>query len=170
MRVLRSTLASAAAIAALTTGITLAGPPESAQAAASDCTGGARGFRDHPDNASGDTAKPRSLDLGGGVVITLEKGVYVGQQIAFGKISGPTRPGDNVWMDWRADGWDDGGKPEWPVRPWLQCGPFTVQNFGQSLTTPFKRTSPDPHYQFRVCGSLASNGIVKCAGGDGAWW
>ncbi|MFB6653335.1 hypothetical protein ACFCZ4_26410 [Streptomyces microflavus] len=166
-----TSLTSLTAVCALAAGLALAGAVAPAQAAASDCTGGARGFRDHPDNASGDTDKPRRLDLGGGVVITLEKGVYGDQQIGFGKISGPTRPGDKVWMDWRAAGWDDGGRPEWPVRPWLQCGPFTVQSHGQSLTTPFKRTSTDPDYQFRVCGSLATNGVVRCATKNGVdWW
>ncbi|WP_328844383.1 hypothetical protein [Streptomyces sp. NBC_00258] len=168
MHPIRSVLASAAAVCALATGITVAQPARPAQASADECTGGSHGFRDHPDNAEGDTAKPRRLDLGGGVVITLEKGVYGDQQIGFGKISGPTRPGDKVWMDWKATGWDNGGA----VLPWLQCGPFTVQNHGQSLTTPFKRTSTDPNYQFRVCGSLATNGTVRCAtNGNGVdWW
>jgi len=167
MRLLRSTLASAAALTALAAGIVLVQPAQPAQASASDCTGGSHHFRDHPDDAEGDTAKPRRLDLGGGVVITLEKGVYVGQQIAFGKISGTTHPGDNVWMDWKATGWDH----DEAVSPWLQCGPFTVSGNGQSLTTPFRRTSTDPQYQFRVCGSLASDGIVRCATSNGVdWW
>ncbi|KUN84305.1 hypothetical protein [Streptomyces griseoruber] len=158
MRLFRSTLATATALCAVTTGVVLAQP---AQAAASDCEGGARGFRDHPDNAEGDTDKPADFSLGS-VRITLEKGVYVDQQIAFGKISGRTRPGDNVWMDWRANGWDNSNA----VSPWLQCGPFTVRSAGQSLTTPFRRTSTDPQYQFRVCGSLASDGVVRCSD----WW
>ncbi|GAA2440342.1 hypothetical protein GCM10010273_17800 [Streptomyces lavendulocolor] len=166
MRPLRSLLASLTAVCALAAGVTVAGTAGSAQAAPSDCTGGARGFRDHPDDASGDTHKPRRIEMGGGIVITLEKGVYVGQQIAFGKISGPTFPGDKVWMDWKADGWDQGGPPGTAIRPWLQCGPFTVQRVGQSLTTPFKRTSTDPAYQFRVCGSLNSNHVVRCS----EWW
>ncbi|WP_075779704.1 hypothetical protein [Streptomyces acidiscabies] len=161
MRLLRPALATAAALCALTTGVLVAQPARPASAAASDCTGGARGFRDHPDNAEGDTAKPRDFSVGN-VRFTLEKGAYVGQQIAFGKISGETRPGDNVWMDWRADGWDNTNA----VSPWLQCGPFTVRSAGQSLTTPFKRTSTDPNYQFRVCGSLISDGVVRCS----QWW
>ncbi|GAA2497100.1 hypothetical protein [Streptomyces gobitricini] len=166
MRPLRSALASLTAVCALATGVTVVGTAGPAQAAASDCTGGVRGFHDHPDNASGDTHKPRRIDMGGGIVITLEKGVNGGQQIAFGKISGPTFPGDKVWMDWKADGWDQGGPPGTPIRPWLQCGPFTVQHIGQSLTTPFKRTSTDPAYQFRVCGSLNSNNVIRCSD----WW
>ncbi|MFC5216056.1 hypothetical protein [Streptomyces coerulescens] len=161
MRLFRSTLATAAALCAVATGVVLTQPAQPAQAAASDCEGGARGFRDHPDNAEGDTGKPRSFNLGN-ARFTLEKGVYVGQQIAFGKISGETRPGDKVWMDWRADGWDHDNA----VSPWLQCGPFTVRSAGQSLTTPFRRTSTDPQYQFRVCGSLISDGRVTCSD----WW
>ncbi|MEX3106627.1 MULTISPECIES: hypothetical protein [unclassified Streptomyces] len=160
MRLFRPTLATAAALCALTAGVVVAQPAQPASAAASDCTGGARGFRDHPDDAEGDTDKPRDFSVGN-VRFTLEKG-WFGGQIAFGKISGETRPGDNVWMDWRADGWDNTNA----VSPWLQCGPFTVRSAGQSLTTPFKRTSTDPNYQFRVCGSLISDGVVRCS----AWW
>ncbi|MFC8343296.1 hypothetical protein [Streptomyces sp. NPDC057280] len=46
-------------------------------------TAGAHGFRDHPDNAEGDTDQPADFSLGS-VRITLEKGSYVGRQIAFG--------------------------------------------------------------------------------------
>lgn len=158
MRLFRSTLATAAALCAVAGGVVLAQP---AQASSADCTGGAHHFRDHPDDAEGDTVKPRRFDLGN-VHFTLEKGAYVGQQIAFGKISGETRPGDNVWMDWRADGWDHDDA----VSPWLQCGPFTVRSAGQSLTTPFRRTSTDPQYNFRVCGSLITDGVVRCSD----WW
>ncbi|AZQ36180.1 hypothetical protein EJ357_24095 [Streptomyces cyaneochromogenes] len=31
---------------------------------------------------------------------------------------------------------------------------------------PIKRTSTDPQYQFRVCGSLISDGRVECSD----WW
>ncbi|MEH0474124.1 hypothetical protein ACN6K4_003684 [Streptomyces hayashii] len=161
MRLLRSTLATGAALCAVTTGVVLLQHPQPAHASASDCEGGARGFRDHPDNAEGDTDKPADLSLGS-VRITLEKGVHIDQQIAFGKISGRTHPGDNVWMDWRADGWDH----DQAVSPWLQCGPFTVRSAGQSLTTPFRRTSTDAQYQFRVCGSLKSDGVIRCSD----WW
>jgi hypothetical protein len=166
MRPLRSVFTCLTAVCALAAGITVAGPAGPAQAAASDCTGGARGFRDHPDNASGDTVKPRSFKLGNNVTFTLEKGVYAGQQIAFGKISGVTFPGDDVWMDWKATGWDKGGPAGTEMYPWLQCGPFVVQSIGQSLTTPFKRTSTDPEYQFRVCGSLNSDNVPHCSD----WW
>ncbi|MFB8106915.1 MULTISPECIES: hypothetical protein [unclassified Streptomyces] len=162
MRPFRTTLATAAALTAATAGVLVAHPVQPAHASASDCESGARGFRDHPDNAEGDTDKPADFSLGS-VRITLEKGSYVGQQIAFGKISGQTRPGDNVWMDWRADGWD---RDQNAMSPWLQCGPFTVRSAGQSLTTPFRRTSTDPQYQFRVCGSLKSDGVIRCSG----WW
>lgn len=161
MRLLRSSFATAAALCAVAAGVVLVQPAQPAVASAADCEGGARGFRDHPDNAEGDTDKPRHFELGD-VRFTLEKGAYVGQQIAFGKISGQTRPGDNVWMDWRANGWDHDNA----VSPWLQCGPFTVRSAGQSLTTPFKRTSTDPQYNFRVCGSLAVNGVIRCSD----WW
>ncbi|MFF1542659.1 hypothetical protein [Streptomyces sp. NPDC058291] len=161
MRPFRSALATAATLCAVATGVVIAQPPQPAAASAADCEGGAHNFRDHPDDAEGDTVKPRRFDVGN-VHFTLEKGAYVGQQIAFGKISGQTRPGDNVWMDWRANGWDNAGA----VSPWLQCGPFTVRTAGQSLTTPFKRTSTDPQYQFRVCGSLISDGVVRCSD----WW
>ncbi|MFJ4832041.1 hypothetical protein ACIP79_19395 [Streptomyces sp. NPDC088747] len=161
MRLLRSTLATVAVLCTVATGVVLAQPPQPAAAAASDCVGGKRGFRDHPDNASGDSVKPREFWVGN-VHFTLEKGVYGSTQIGFGKISGQTRPGDKVWMDWRAEGWDNADS----VSPWLQCGPFTVRSAGQSLTTPFRRTSTDPAYQFRVCGSLATDPPARCS----AWW
>lgn len=145
MRLLRSTLAAVAALCTVATGVVLAQPPQPAAAAASDCVGGRRGFRDHPDNASGDSGKPREFWVGN-VHFTLEKGVYGSTQIGFGKISGETRPGDKVWMDWRANGWDNADS----VSPWLQCGPFTVQSAGQSLTTPFRpphrRTAGAPEH------------------------
>ncbi|NEA63967.1 hypothetical protein [Streptomyces sp. SID12488] len=158
---LRPTLASAAALVVLTAGVTLAGGTVVARAGTVDCVKGANGFHDHPDDASGDTAKPRTVQLGDGVVLTLEKGVWDDTQIGFGKISGTTHPGDNLWMDWKARI----GEPN-AQSPWLQCGPFTVGTAKQSLTTPFRRTSNDSAYQFRVCGSLKSNGVVQCS----TWW
>ena len=79
-----------------------------------------------------------------------------------GKISGRTRPGDKVWTDWKATGRDNAA----PVSPWLQCGPFTVRSAGQSPTTPFRRTSTGPEYQFRVCGSPVTAPAAK----GSAWW
>ncbi|PWS40488.1 hypothetical protein DKT74_32660 [Streptomyces sp. ZEA17I] len=61
MRPLRSVLTSLTAVCALAAGLAVAGPVTPSQAAASDCTGGARGFRDHPDNASGRSDKPVRL-------------------------------------------------------------------------------------------------------------
>ncbi|WP_261989405.1 hypothetical protein [Streptomyces sp. uw30] len=48
----------------------------------------------------------------------------------------------------------------------MRPGPFTVRSAGQSLTTPFRRASTDPQYQFRVCGSLISDSRVHCSN----WW
>jgi hypothetical protein len=45
-------------------------------------------------------------------------------------------------------------------------GILVVQSIGQSLTTPFKRTSTDPEYQFRVCGFLNSDNVPHCSD----WW
>jgi len=73
MRPLRSTLATAAALTVVTTGVVVAQPAQPAHASASDCEGGAHGFRDHPDDAEGDTDKPADFSLGS-VRITLEKG------------------------------------------------------------------------------------------------
>ncbi|MFI7292768.1 hypothetical protein [Streptomyces sp. NPDC050121] len=64
MRLFRSTLATGAALCAITTGIVLLQPPQPAHASASDREGGARGFRDHADNAGGDTDKPADVSLG----------------------------------------------------------------------------------------------------------
>ncbi|MEU6356859.1 hypothetical protein ABZ896_47450 [Streptomyces sp. NPDC047072] len=161
MRLSRSALATAAALCTVATGVVLAQPPQPAAATAAACEGGKRGFKDHPDNAEGDYKKPREFWTGN-VHFTLEKGNYAGMQIGFGKIQGETRPGDKVWMDWKATGWDNDDA----VSPWLQCGPFTVRSAGQSLTTPFRRTSTDPDYQFRVCGSLVTAPKAKCS----AWW
>lgn len=46
----------------------------------------------------------------------------------------------------------------------LRSSPATAN--GQSLTTPFRRSSTDAQYNCRVCGSRAVDGVVRRSD----WW
>jgi hypothetical protein len=145
-------LAATAATVVLAGGMTLLGPVGGAQAAASDCEGGSRGFIDISDNAYDHMARQVTL-YDEGINISLQYGNIRGIERGWALIAGDVRPGNQVWMDWSQDG----------GRNWLQCGPFTSRN-GENKTSAAQRTSNDANWQFRACGSTRSG--IHCT----AWW
>jgi len=145
------------ATAALAAGLAVTGPAAPANALARDCTGGTNGFTDISDSASGTRQVDVQASTPDGAVDLTVQSIQLGHLLTlngFAKISGPTRPGDMVWMDWT----QDNGKT------WLQCGPFTVGSNNQSLTTPAKPTSTDGNYRFRVGGVVHGKLYVS------NWW
>ena len=128
-------------------GLTLA---PAAHAAASDCAGGANGFVDVSDNASGTVRASASRD---GDTITLE--TISGR--GFAKLAGRTVNGtESVWMDWTRDGGST----------WLQCGPFTVDHGnGSSKTSASKAENSSSAWKFRACAYTADTAIT-CTN----WW
>ncbi|MFI9275672.1 hypothetical protein ACIGXM_33945 [Kitasatospora sp. NPDC052896] len=143
------TAAVASAALALGAGLLIVGPAGPATASASDCAGGANGFVDVPDNASGTVERSVTHDAD---TISLQLAGGRG----FARIEGSTRSGESVWMDWTRDG----------GRTWLQCGPFAVDHGdNSSKTSPSKATSSDPNYRFRACG-LTLDQAITCTD----WW
>jgi hypothetical protein len=57
-------------------------------------------------------------------------------------------------MDWSRDG----------GRTWLQCGPFTSNNYENTMTSPAQVTSNDPNWKFRAGASI--NGHISVTD----WW
>ncbi|MFE1441084.1 hypothetical protein [Streptomyces sp. NPDC058739] len=137
----------------LAAGMTLLGPADGAQAAASDCEGGRNGFIDISDNAYDIAARQVTL-WSEGINISLQYGNIRGVQRGWARIAGDVRPGNQVWMDWTRDG----------GRTWIQCGPFTSVN-GENKTSAAQRTSNDPNWKFRACGSTSSG--IHCTD---PWW
>jgi len=126
---------------------------EAASASVEECTNNRNGFVSIAYNLSG-TIK-RSVDLGGGRRAELHVGYVNGVQRGWARISGATRRGDQVWMDWSTTGGNG----------WLQCGPFTVQSDGSPNTSAAQKVRGDlPAWVFRACGLV--NGVGKCTG----WW
>ncbi|MGP4052337.1 hypothetical protein [Streptomyces sp. 2A115] len=151
----RRGLAATAAALSLGFGLSIAGPATSAHATAADCEGGANGFIDISDDASGSVV--RSVDMGAGRAVTLHRGNIRGLDRGWAKISGTTVNGDLVWMDWTTNNGST----------WLQCGPFAVnRGAGTSKTSAAKTTSSSSSYRFRACGYLKNAGQTKCT----SWW
>jgi hypothetical protein len=96
----------------------------------------------------------RSFELGPYTRVHLSTASVQGQSRGYAAIIGNTVPGDQFWMGWTTNG---GGS-------WLQCGPFTVNSYGQAMTTPAMRTDNSPNWRFRACGSRG--GGVTCT----PWW
>ncbi|WP_329571401.1 hypothetical protein [Kitasatospora sp. NBC_01266] len=141
--------AAVAAALALGAGLLIAAPAGPAAASASDCAGGANGFVDISDNASGTVQRSISHE---GDTITLQSTGGVG----FAKMQGATRSGESIWMDWTRDG----------GHTWLQCGPFGIDHGdNSSKTSAGKATSSDPNYRFRACGQTLDQAI-SCTD----WW
>ncbi|MFC7840728.1 hypothetical protein [Streptomyces sp. NPDC057382] len=170
MRSIRRILSVGAAALVLTAGL-VAGTSSAAQAAASDCTGGANGFTDIPDSLSG-----RGVAGAGAVVINfgntpyavasyaMQAGTVGGREMAWGVLStssslwGAGATGW-VWMDVSNDG----------TKSWIQCGPFTVSSGGARITTAAYPTSSSSSRAFRVCAQATTPSPVsgiQCTG----WW
>jgi hypothetical protein len=141
--------AAASAAIALGAALLIAAPAGPAAASPSDCAGGANGFVDVSDSASGTVQRSASHD---GDTISLQSAGGRG----FAKIEGTTRSGESIWMDWTRDG----------GHTWLQCGPFAVDHGdNSSKTSAAQVTSSDPNYRFRACG-LTLDQAITCTD----WW
>lgn len=136
-------------------GTATASLPSGATATASprtpaQCTNGANGFVNVAYNyAAGTTAQSRTVTTG--VTVQLRFGPINGVQRGWARISGSTRPGDLVWMDWTTSGGST----------WIQCGPFSVSTAGNPNTSAAQRTNSSTSWLFRACGKRP-NGPSVC--------
>ncbi|WP_344882633.1 hypothetical protein [Nonomuraea antimicrobica] len=131
----------------------LAGPAHAASQA--ECVGGANGFRDISDSASG-IKQVYKQDDSRTVEINIQT-VVLGHETTsrgFAKIQGQTRSGDLIWMDWTRD----------HGRTWIQCGPFTITANGQTKTSAAQSTSSDDAWRFRAGGVIRGKLYVT------DWW
>ncbi|WP_035844596.1 hypothetical protein [Kitasatospora azatica] len=143
------TAAVTSAALALGAGLLIAVPAGPAAASAADCAGGANGFHDISDTASG-TVQRSAFHQGDTITVQSAGGS------GFAKLEGQTRGGESVWMDWTRDG----------GHTWLQCGPFGVDHGdNSSKTSAAKPTSSDPNYRFRAC-ALTLDQAITCTD----WW
>lgn len=147
----------------------VAGSSGAAQAAASDCVGGAKGFTDIPDSLSG-----RGVGGAGALVLdnphavasyAMQTGNVNGRSMGWGVIQAGS--GSNWNSGVRADVWMDVTNDN--KASWIQCGPFSVTTAGKRITTPAYPTSNSASRAFRVCASVnGPNGStgVTCT----SWW
>ncbi|MFJ4467160.1 hypothetical protein ACIP2X_06490 [Streptomyces sp. NPDC089424] len=134
----------------------LAGSSGAAQAAPSDCTGGANGFTDIPDSLSG-----QGVAGAGALVISnphavaswaMQAGNVGGRQMGWGVLStggaGDWGPGvrASVWMYVTNNNHASS----------ITCGPFEVRSAGTRITTPAYPTSSSSSRAFQVCAILYS--------------
>jgi len=135
--------AAALGTAVLSSGaLLLAGPANASQ---DQCVGGANGFRDIPDNASG-IKHVWKQDDSKTVEINIQTTVFGsdGTSRGFAKIQGATRPDDLIWMDWTQD----------YGQHWIQCGPFKITANNQTKTSAAQYTSNDDAWRFRAGGRI----------------
>jgi hypothetical protein len=170
MRSTRRFFSTVTAMIVMGTGLIL-GAPGTAQAAASDCTGGANGFTDIPDSLSG-----RAVGGGGGLVASDSRGNSIG---SYGMQAGYVNGREMGWGYLQTSGswiyetvgyvWMDvtnnGGSS------WIQCGPFQTFEHNKRLTTAAYPTSSSSSRAFRVCAEVklvASHGTsgIQCT----PWW
>jgi hypothetical protein len=128
-----------------------AGP---ASATVAECTNGANGFVSIPYNQSGSVKGSLRLGASDRATVTLEAATIQGRTRGYAKISGNTRVGDQVWMDWTTTGGNG----------WLMCGPWYVRSNGSPNTSAAQRTDPSSQWLFRACGLV--DGESGCTG----WW
>ena len=150
----------------------MAGSSGTAQAAPSDCTGGAAGFTDIPDSLSGRGvagAGALSIDFPANVPYAvasyaMQTGNVGGREMGWGVLStsssiwGPGAVG-SVWMDVTNDG----------KNSWIQCGPFSVSSGGARITTAAYPTSSSASRAFRVCAQVTTpvhHSGITCT----PWW
>lgn len=130
-------LALAGTMLAGTAALTGAGP---ASATAAQCSGGANGFIDISDSASGTNAVS-PINMGYGVTLSLQYGTVSGAQRGWAKINGALATQDQVWMNYSTNG---------GASVAIQCGPFTAGT-KTSKTTAAKRTSSSSSIRFQAC-------------------
>lgn len=140
-------------VAGIATNASLAFSAAPASASIAECTNGANGFVSIAYNRSG--AVIHSVDLGGGRRAELHRGLVNGVDRGWAKITGSTRVGDKVWLDWSTTGGNG----------WLQCGPWSVNSNGSPNTSAAQRVTSDPAWVFRACGIIVG-GTTKCT----PWW
>jgi len=147
----------------------LAGSSGAAQAAASDCTGGAAGFTDIPDSLSGrGVAGAGALVIGNPHAVAswaMQTGNVGGRQMGWGVLS--TGGADDWGPGVRAGVWMDVTNDD--KVSWIQCGPFEVRSAGVRITTPAYPTSSSASRAFRVCAVLfspAETDGITCS----PWW
>jgi hypothetical protein len=149
----------------------VAGSTGTAQAAASDCAGGAKGFTDIPDSLSGRGVAGAGAviaEFGGKPWAVASYGMHTGnvggRAMGWGVLStssslrGPSATG-MVWMDVTNDN----------KKSWIQCGPFTTSASGARITTPAYPTSNSASRAFRVCAQVTSaspQSGITCT----PWW
>lgn len=131
---------------------------EAVSALAADCENGANGFFDIPDNLTGTMERQMILPSTGrgGLEVTIQAATVAGTRRGWALLTGPTIPGDKVWMNWSLDGGDT---------THVKCGPFTVTKPNMSKTSAAKRTSTDTQYVFQACGQ-AVGASQRCT----TWW
>ncbi|PWI17994.1 hypothetical protein DI272_30420 [Streptomyces sp. Act143] len=147
----------------------LAGSAGAAQAAPSDCTGGANGFTDIPDSLCG-----QGVAGAGALVLSnphdvascaMQAGNVGGRQMGWGVLT-TGRPSDRgpgaraiVWMYVTNDN----------KQSVITCGPFAVTSPGARITTPAYPTSSSSSRAFQVCAVLYSPSETKGAVCT-PWW
>ncbi|WP_329425995.1 hypothetical protein OG339_37710 [Streptosporangium sp. NBC_01495] len=156
MSVSLKSLAGCAAVlvTAATLGAATAAP---AQATIQDCA--TYGFVNISYNQAG--GQQSSVGLGSGRSVGLLTTLVSSTpgRHAFAKITGSTRPGDQVWLDWSTTGGNGH----------IQCGPFSVQSTGSPNTSAAKILNPGVSgWVFRACGKIVG-GSTKCTGWNDLW-
>ena len=125
-----------------------------------DCEGGANGFVDIPDSQSGTVQRLFTIrDDTSSTRITQESASIGGVSRGYAKISGGTRVGDLVWMDWEER------NSVGDVIKRVQCGPFAVAAANQPYTTAAMRTAGSQR-RFRACARPAGSSVSICNN----WW
>lgn len=170
MRSIRRIFSVGAAALVLGAGLVV-GTSGVAEAAASDCTGGAQGFTDIPDSLSG-----RGVAGAGAVVAdfggrpwavasyAMQAGNVGGREMGWGVLSTSSSTWGAgaiglVWMDVTNDG----------KNSWIQCGPFRTTASGARITTAAYPTSSSSSRAFRVCAQITSASPISgitCT----PWW
>ncbi|MDR7274444.1 hypothetical protein [Catenuloplanes atrovinosus] len=145
---------SATATCALGAALNVAATAAPARASVAECTNGANGFVSIPYHQSGTVRRSIHLGANDRALITLQSATIQGLTRGYAKISGSTRVGDQVWMDWTTTGGNG----------WLQCGPWYVRSDGAPNTSAAQRTDPSSQWLFRACG------LVDGEGGCTGWW
>jgi hypothetical protein len=149
----RRLLLLATAVVLLGASLVLSSGTAPAQATAAQCTPPTNGFVNPISGANAHVVRYFNY---AGTTTSLQWKYVNGVQVGFAYIGGSTAPGDLVWMDWSRDG----------GRTWIQCGPFSVIDWGAGRRTYAQRTSSDSRWVFRACSRLYGDTVSQCT----TWW